>query len=264
LCDERIRAILVNVIFIAAALISILAAGFPALVWLYRRYQKTLGSRHVVAKKLDQIACGIGDDYVRQLLGAPTFTHMTTLGIEHIYVTRHALMHIILSSIDGTVVRWAVTTTDVNFRPMFRLPPMDSTGKRWTIRLLATSFAEITEQPLRTHSCIGARRIRYSERYYFGNPGAYQTYLLAYNDAGVGELNTTGELIARSTVINTFGVEGPHGDDQENDHWNGPDVDQIRVLDYPEVRAPISSHIDRIHEFHRERKRLRKYKRDNA
>lgn len=40
-----------------------------------------------------------------------------------------------------------------------------------------------------TRLAVGARRFGYAESFYFGNPGNYQSYLLAYNDAGVGEFS---------------------------------------------------------------------------
>lgn len=41
-------------------------------------------------------------------------------------------------------------------------------------------------EPAKTTVSIGARRFHVSDEHYFGNPGAYQKYLLAYNDQGVG------------------------------------------------------------------------------
>jgi hypothetical protein len=109
-------------------------------------------------------------------------------------------------------------------------------------------------QPVRATASIGARRFYVEQYHYLGNPGAYQTYLLAHNDAGVGEVSV-GPVLAHGssvsteddsastealraldearagTVVNTFGVFPPL--DSEMDHvwrWPGVDLDFVRTL----------------------------------
>jgi acetyltransferase-like isoleucine patch superfamily enzyme len=63
------------------------------------------------------------------------------------------------------------------------------------IRLAKSIFTEL-DAPQRVDAWLGARRFAYSEQHWLGNPGHYQTYVFAVNDAGVviGEL---GRLLNR-------------------------------------------------------------------
>jgi hypothetical protein len=105
---------------------------------------------------------------------------------------------------------------------------------------------------------VGARRFRYSEWYYFGNPGHYQTYILAINDAGpvradlahlheahgdAGPMTATlvqdtlnlfvgsreGTQFRTSAKPNTYGVVGPMIETDAT-QWPGADLDVVRVL----------------------------------
>jgi hypothetical protein len=265
----------------SAQIVAGIVAGAAIFSWLRQRYRRTLGSRRALARQLGNLGCGVRDEYVRQLLGAPTFVRTHGANLEHVYVTKHALIQTI-STPDSSVIRWTVTTTDKRFRPVFRLPPMDSSGERWAVHLGGT-FAGLPGQPETVVWDVGARRFSYAEQYWFGNPGGYQGYVAAHNDAGTGgagvfHLHAIGvlsaripdgtneeysldELLARrefrafrrDTTINTFGVSGPLGrNDEDGPQWTGPDLDHVRVLGYVAVKAPIMRLTDHIWERGRE------------
>jgi|BarGraIncu01121A_1022015.scaffolds.fasta_scaffold35207_1 hypothetical protein len=89
---------------------------------------------------------------------------------------------------------------------------------------------------------IVLRTLRAGLRHYFGNPGGYQRYLLAYNDLGTGDFNTSGAaqtpqeaaaLVAAraNTTANTLGVFPPMNNDFEQPwNWPGVDTDFVRTL----------------------------------
>jgi hypothetical protein len=56
------------------------------------------------------------------------------------------------------------------------------------IKIQSLKFTELQKfGPDGKRCVIGANRFGYSESFYFGNPGNYQHYILAHNDAGPGE-----------------------------------------------------------------------------
>jgi hypothetical protein len=73
---------------------------------------------------------------------------------------------------------FAITTRTAGFTPTFKVP---GGGPSVT---LGSHFGDIEEGS--ADCAAGARRFHYSERTYLGNPGFYQTYVYAYNDAGAG------------------------------------------------------------------------------
>lgn len=118
------------------------------------------------------------------------------------------------------------------------------------IRLAETRFDELDKPLKKPDKCFysqGARRFSYYETRWFGNPGHYQTYFVALNDAGYYDdywkfpypvqgdnLSADQPEVAafRSDArINTYGVTAPHFSvDDLKQVWIGPDHDQVRIL----------------------------------
>ena len=48
-------------------------------------------------------------------------------------------------------------------------------------------FGDLANSPDGWLSRVGARRFAYAKSHYFGNPGSYQVYVLAFNDIGTGD-----------------------------------------------------------------------------
>ena len=80
-----------------------------------------------------------------------------------------------------SVVSWSVTTRSARFRPRIGGP---FPGR--VVRLNSTPYSRFGT-PSDHRIYIGARRFSYSETHWFGNPGEYQWYVLAHNDAGPGQ-----------------------------------------------------------------------------
>jgi hypothetical protein len=210
--------------------------------------------------------------YVDDLFGQPLFIRKSKQATERIYLTSHAYVQVVVDDSDS-VIWWAVTTTDKHFKPQFFLPPMRLDDNGWNVELNKSHFADLESMPLGVRWEVGARRFRFVESYYFGNPGHYQRYLVGYNDAGVGAVHVDdkrprinyGDLVPRAeestppaqqpffkdyssdflpersgTVVNTFGVMRSSCGDAENEllrQWGlGPDGDYIRVINSTAAR----------------------------
>jgi hypothetical protein len=184
-----------QILALAAAVVAI-GGG---VVWLYGRaaslYQRTLGSRRDLAKRLNQVATGVTTRYLEERFGAPAFVRtsripMERLGekigkpwllTEQVYRTRHAWLQVLTDEHDA-VVRFSITVTDPHFHFQIR----DLTRYNLDVTLGRTRFSSVRHDPDGRSLWIGARRYHYSESFYFGNPGDYQRFVLSKSDAGVG------------------------------------------------------------------------------
>lgn len=192
------------------------------------KYRRTIGSRRHIASQLNQLACGVTREYVNGLLGVPAFHRRLTDEVEEfVYRTPHAWVQI-LTNMDGDVARVAITATDRKFK--FRTTCL--TFRHLSIRLLKDSFTAATESgsaPEGVSISIGARRFSYAESFYFGNPGNYQHYVLAYNDAGSDGDADFGSLSASGITSSAEGAllrpsESPAG----SSLWDNPAVQSFR------------------------------------
>jgi hypothetical protein len=174
---------------VAANIATLLAAiVVPTALGVRRRYQRTIGSRRKLVSQIDKLSCNVQTAYVDDLFGQPLFIRKSKQATERIYLTSHAYVQVVVDDSDS-VIWWAVTTTDKHFKPQFFLPPMRLDDNGWNVELNKSHFADLESMPLGVRWEVGARRFRFVESYYFGNPGHYQRYLVGYNDAGVGAVH---------------------------------------------------------------------------
>lgn len=177
------------------------------------------------------------------------------------------------------VLSYSVTTPRAGFNPTFEPGSGLPYGRRLLARLRRnpvgdkplfrvtlgqTPFSELTGwgPPQRVISWVGARAGAYSEEYYFGNPGYYQTYVFTASSAGFGAMARLDQLepidqttwqfrwpypseptggpafealpgiaaIRRETVVTTYTVigSGLFPDDYPSSY--GPHGDEIRTI----------------------------------
>lgn len=237
--------------------------------------------RRRLKRKLNMVGCGVRAGYVTELLGQqPTFSSALSrpgnepkVLRELIYVLPDAYVQLVTLPTpvpdEDVIAAWAVTVRQHRFHPtptaygQFR-------GKwgRTMLKLGNTTFASLQSQlawpPSGVAARVGARRAVWSEAYYAGNPGYYQTYVMGFNDAGTwrgsrGVFPSTdipgGELLQGSFAnppndvdleqlgagkighwraqgrINTFGVVDAVGDLRVFAPWGlGPNLDRVRLL----------------------------------
>lgn len=152
--------------------------------------QRTILSRRYLAGRLNQLACGTTTEYTDSLLGPPAFRRAIPGDLhyeEHIYRTNHAWVQTIIRTTDKSVESFAITVTD----PRFAFRTRDLTNNNLDIRLGHTLFKDIGHEPDGYRIWWGANRFIHAESHFFGNPGNYQTYVLARNDAGTGQISVT-------------------------------------------------------------------------
>ncbi|MCI0687504.1 MAG: hypothetical protein L0Y54_09750, partial [Sporichthyaceae bacterium] len=202
----------IGVLAAASAVALFLVAARKGAVALWRR---TLGSRRDLVGQLDRLATGTTREYVEQLLGPPAFRRAVGADpfpgfVECVYRTPHAWVHILYDEEHGSVGVLSLTVDD----PRFGYP-----GDRWTacqetkIIVGKSRFAELPKEAEGRRYYFGANRGHYAESHYRGNPGFYQTFVFAWNDAGVGEVPIAADF-----------AEGTLAAHLADTYWTGEDA----------------------------------------
>ena len=224
----------------AAAIVGFGAGAIALWTAATRIYQNTRGSRSRTARRLNQLACGQPLDYVVSLFGPPVLSRefhdsMT----EYVFYTPHALVQLLADAVSGTA-RLSITVTDEHFA--FRV--RDLTFGQADIRLGKSRFWNLLQEQTGQLIRSGAGRVNYVEEHDFGSLGADQSYLFAFNDAGVGDfdhgalqeperLSSAGGLqsFRSATTINTLTVVGVSAEPGLTALLpHGVDLDYVRVF----------------------------------
>jgi hypothetical protein len=167
--------------------------GAATTVWgglrpLLRATGRQLGRHWRLRRQLRQLACDVQIDHFQHLLGQPAqYVNRADSSdeIEHVYVFDDAYVQAVTDQ-HGKVDYFSVTSRTRRFRPKLNYHP-GGPSQLATVKLGSTRFAQLGDTPTEVHAWLGARWFGYVESYYFGNPGNYQTYVFAFNDAGAGE-----------------------------------------------------------------------------
>jgi hypothetical protein len=226
-------------------------------------YRRTVGRHRDFAARLSKIACGVRIEHVERVFGLSTFRHDLGEYVEDIFVADSAYLHT-LSHRDGTVLRYSVTAVHPRFRPTLDIG-MPGSWPAYVVRLGKNHFADVPGQREGFELSVGARRLHYAEAIYCGNPGGYQTFVLAHSDAGQGSFGdpylvlepgegylgdgifangedvvANGEDVVdrpgrdefrRATTVNTLTVIGPlQSSEALLSSPAGADLDQVRTL----------------------------------
>jgi len=220
---------------LAGTIVGLTAACYGGARLTLRTWLRTIGSRRDLSRRLNALACGATYEYVADLLGQPAFRRPLSEMEECTWRMKHGWVCGLVS--DRSLLAFAITVTD----PKFRFDCSILTfGQLPAILGLTTLGA--TPDPESAQVSVGARRFYMKQYHYFGNPGGYQRYLLAYNDLGTGDFNTSGaaqtpqETVAlvaarAKTTANTLGVFSPMNSDFEQLwNWPGVDTDFVRTL----------------------------------
>ena len=263
-----------TVLGLAAAIVAVGGGVFAAYRGLAAWYGRTVGSRHRLSNRLNQLAAGVSLRWVEDRLGSPAFVRefrpqgtAGKLGMrELVYRDKHAWVQVLVDEHEA-VVRFSITVTD----PRFRFQISDLTLGHLTAKLGGTSFSGVRSQLEQQgrNLRIAAHNFEYAEAYWFGNPGNYQWYVVSHNDAGAGNFDFTvggrgqswfqdgflksedidhpefdfhGEEAARfraKTTINTLTVLGPWGFDTQAGEPVSMSLAEPRGPDSNQVRALV-------------------------
>jgi hypothetical protein len=148
-------------------------------------YRESVRSRRSAASRLNTLACGQPIDFVVSTFGPPALRRTHDGGLtESVFATPHALVQVLADDAVG-ILRWSITVIDERFVYRAR----DLTFAQTDVRLGKSKFWNLTHDETGHVAVIDGGRLNYVEAHDFGAAGAHQTYLFAFNDAGVGEFD---------------------------------------------------------------------------
>jgi hypothetical protein len=252
----------VDVFTVVSAVVIIGGGALGVYHAVGRLWRQTIGSRRDLARRVNQLAAGTTIRYVEARFGTPVFEAKSQLTAqlldgskscpplrELVYRERHAWIQV-LADDHNAVARFSITVTDPRFRFSTRLLTRNflnvKLGRSRFSDTFTTSFIPGRPRPV-GRVWIGAHNYGYSECYGFGNPGAYQAYILSHNQIGAGKWNSRGARLTpgtrefdagapwaqsfwAGTTINTLTVVGPAWGPGLGAEPLGPHDEQVRVL----------------------------------
>lgn len=243
---EQIKAspwfVLLGIFLVLLSAVITISTGISILI---RFYKSTLGYKSVSRNNLSRLAAGVSIDYFKSILGPHVFQKTVDDRREHVFVDKYFYVQAITNA-DGSVLTFSVTSRIRRFNPALTLGPYSLTGEVVRVRLGKTRFAEIDllAKPSKLFCALGARRFCYYEEYYFGNPGNYQAFIFAINDAGYrnhpfisGKTapsldNPQVQEFRREAIINTYTITAPFVSSENLEGFRvGADYDQVRIVD---------------------------------
>lgn len=225
---------------IVATVLAILA--FLLVIWrtLRRGWRYTFGARRSQSRVLDRLACGEPIERVNSWLGVPVFSN----GDSHTYELPGAWVHI--SESDGVVDSFAITITSRRFH--YRTPTL--TFGLYDVKLGKSTFGDLDLEGQSGRTWSGAHRYGADVRLWGGNPGMYQDYWFAHNDAGCGKAPARDEpRIAPVVTINTMRVGIPYISQERLAEFES---ELVVGVEYDSIRLRLARRYDRpLYRFRR-------------
>ncbi len=229
-------------------------------------YSTVIRYENGLYKDIGLLATETNIKHFEKILGNPSYINTFFTTREYIFVNELFYTQAITDNNDK-VLAFSITTRSKSFNP--EVPLFNE------IRLGETSFSELKKQSRlfleadHLISYLGAHDLFYSEGYYLGNPGGYQTYFFSMSRSGyinyseyamppsmyLSEefaksksytINITkqdiNEYVTDNTnIINTYTVVGPFVEMEQIQEIRegspffylfGPDNNQVRLLNY--------------------------------
>lgn len=257
--------IFIGIILLFFSSIITIAQGGDIIKQLY--YKTNIGYKNQLLSKIDKLSAGVNIGIFIEYFGAPTFkTKLDDTNVyEYIFLDDKYYYIQALTDLDESVLAYSVTTRDKQFNPEITLPlsrAIIENGKvigskdiSLKVELGKTRFVDLGK-PNEIISRLGAHDFYYSERYYYGNPGFYQTYYFTQNEMGyirniapqdfnlevddLGEkkedIKSTDKDVSdfrKNFIINTYTITAPLVDFDSEIFKNlqfGPNKYQVRVI----------------------------------
>jgi hypothetical protein len=215
-------------------------ASVVGLAW--RAWVRTIGRRRRMRRRLEQLSTNVQIGFVTSLIGEPAMKRTEGGRTEWVWADPLFYVQAVTDTNDDRVLRFAVTSRSLSFRPQFT-----SAGRN--VELHRTSFDQFDAKPSAARRpSIGAHSFAYDEEHWFGNPGLYQRIWVAVAQAGA--VRTFGPMTAasdspddavfdrfrREVCPNTYGESAPLVD--EVDPFSiGVDEFAVRVIRRPPARS---------------------------
>lgn len=165
-----------------AAIVTAIVVIADTSIALYERWDQHFDWRDDEYARLTSLAAGFSRALFEEKLGPPVFDRTSSDGRlrEQAFRGRGYWVQAV-SDRSGTVVLYAVTACDPDFRPKFSLP---GGGSPVELRLNATTFEGVSTGGAADYFIGGATaNTRFHEYAGAGNPSFYQTAIWGINDA---------------------------------------------------------------------------------
>lgn len=255
-------AILLGLIMLSLSSIITISQG-TSLIKEY--YLSSFGRKTKLTDDIYKLAPDTNIGYFERILGSPVFINEKTdeknikesTQKEYIFINDYFYIQAITGKNDK-VIAYSITPTNKGTHPLFSFWEGNDEIK---LELNKSTFKVLNDKPEEARLYCGARRGGYSEEYYFGNPGNYQTYIFSINDilgfpslcqeefmnGNIGidysknnEVDIENEKIQKARkedVINTITITAPFISGKDLLFELGPNLDQIRILDtFPHLK----------------------------
>ncbi len=164
-------------------------AGSAVVVGLKRRVVPWGARKLLLRDALNKIACGRPLDYLDDALDAPLRTGALRDGaldrLYRVYRNVHVIVTVTAPGENRTIDAFSISVRDPNFH--FKTGQL-SAGLL-DVDLAHASFASVPDSSEGARLIVGANRFGYTEAFYYGNPGYYQTFLLSHNDVAGGDFH---------------------------------------------------------------------------
>lgn len=228
-------------------------------------FDNTIGHKYKMLQRIEKLSADVNIGYFKELIGSPVFindleNNDNEAKKEYIFVDNLFYLQAIADKTDK-VLAYSITSRKSDFNPKIKFSSYQVGEKPILIELAKSRFSELgNEQPRGIISSLGAHDFFYTEAYYFGNPGNYQTYFFGLNESGYGGIGEKDSVIyppdrfkdndiniddkdiqefRGKAIINTYGVAGPfvinifkNIKDSKNNNLipGGPDYNQTRIF----------------------------------
>lgn len=153
------------ILFVLSAVITITQGGSILLNFL----NQSVRHKEILYSNLRHLATETNIDYFKSMLGNPVYTNSFKTVNEYIFVDELFYVQAVVDKKDK-VIAYSVTTRDPKFNPKVPIFNNIILGKS---KFIDTNI--FNKKPDWIISMLGAHDLFYSEGYYLGNPGGYQS-----------------------------------------------------------------------------------------
>jgi len=224
-------------------------------------YKNTIGHKKRMLELVTSFKAGSNFAHFKSELGEPSITSSFKSGDselrEDVFVMPNFYI-VTYTDTNGKVVFYAATTRLKSFAPSFVIPSMQKDVEDTKVTLGKTRFSSLpfsdkfishvtynkergeysTDWDGNYVYLCGAHDFFYYERYYFGNPGNYQTFYFGLNESGYGKMpecvdGADGQIKeSRDFIINTYAESSPGEDKINFPHQEnlGVSYNDVRIL----------------------------------
>ncbi|MFD5092784.1 caspase domain-containing protein [Amycolatopsis thailandensis] len=196
---------------------------------------------------LNKIACGRPLDYLDSALGTPLLAGLLRDHVPErlyrVYRTEDVIVTVTAAGALKPIDAFSITMR----HSKFPIRTDRLTANLLDVDLAQANFGSVDETPEGVRLIIGANRFGYTESFYFGNPGHYQTFLLSYNDAAAGDFHYVEGRHEFSSGLLVIAPRDGELSDTPQGSWypefrSGTRINTLTVVDTAPLEALLTGH----------------------